>query len=306
MRRGALFAALGDGAALPAAQSALAAASEGWRTDPRCAALLHGLAEYGAGRAGEFFVDPAEATAAVEAFLAHMLPVLARHPLGQMPFRHGYDPRVSSLLLAREGRALLSLVAREPGRHERRAIGFDGGERCELVLAGSGRGQVIRRMDAALQRDPCLLAAGACVRLGAGDEALLVDEVETRLVSLRIDQLAGRPVAVREYALADGALLHQSAGDPQDSRIELALAVLGRMGRPDAAPAMAELARERAASDHLRWQALRECLALDSGAGLEALTAVARDPADSLNRPAGSLLDRLRAGHPEFAAMERA
>ncbi len=97
-------------------------------------------------------------------------------------------------------------------------------------------------------------------------------------------RIAEHPGPVREYALDTGELLHQSAGDAQESRVELALALLGRMGRTDAAPLMAEIARE--GSDHLRWQALRECIALDTATGFAALKAIAADPADSLGAPA--------------------
>ncbi|WP_374405973.1 hypothetical protein [Pelagerythrobacter sp.] len=107
-----------------------------------------------------------------------------------------------------------------------------------------------------------------------------------------------------EYRLSDGALLHRAAGDCHESRSELMLALLGRMERRDAVPAMAALARE--GSDSLRWQALRECLALDSAAGFGELARIARDCADPLHAPARSLHADLCARHPQLAQQEAA
>jgi hypothetical protein len=81
------------------------------------------------------------------------------------------------------------------------------------------------------------------------------------------------------------------------------LALLGRMGRKDAAPAMAAMARE-AGPENLRWQALREALALDAGEGFRALSGVARAADDPLAMPAGALRAQLVEAHPELLALE--
>lgn len=303
MQRGELLDLLATGdSPLAEAQSALSAAQEVWRQDPHCVRLLEAIGDYAAGADIDPLSDRRLVASVAEAFVGHVTPALAAHPLGQVPVRHGHDSRVSSMLLAREGRALLSLVAREPGLHERRAVGFDATIRRELVLAGKGRGRIASRCDATLSFEPCALEPPASFVLDGRDSALLVDEVETRLVSLRLDLLPVVAVAAREYALETGEFLHQSAGDAQESREELALAILGRMGRSDAVPLMVEFTRE--GSDHLRWQALRECIALDTAAGLAALRTIAGDPADSLNRPAAALLGDLRAAHPQLAMLE--
>jgi hypothetical protein len=80
------------------------------------------------------------------------------------------------------------------------------------------------------------------------------------------------------------------------------LAVLGRMGRADAAPALAEMARD--GCEHVRWQAVRECLALDTAEGFRTLAAIARDPADSLAAQAGTLRAQLLEAHPQLAILE--
>ena len=106
----------------------------------------------------------------------------------------------------------------------------------------------------------------------------------------------------RQYALSDGRLLHRASGSRDESRREMAMALLGRMGRTDAAPLLAELSLEGSA--HIRWQSLRETLALDSRAGFDALSRIAADPADALCAPAAALRTRLIETYPQFAITE--
>jgi len=302
MQRGRLFDLLATGdLALAAGQAALSAAQTAWRNDLRRAGLWDAMIRSAAGDDADPFANHTGAKAVAQAFVDHIVPVLSEYPLGQVPVRAGHDMRTSSLLLAQEGRALFSLVAREPGRHVRCAVGFDGTIRRELVLAGKGAGRLVTRRDTALRFETCALEPPAAFLLDP-PRALLVDEVETRLVSLRLDLLPVTPAPAREYSLETGEFLHQSASDAQESRLELALAILGRMRRGDAVPLMVEFTR--AGSNHLRWQALRECIALDTAVGVAALRTIAADAADALHRPANALLDQLCATHPQLAMPE--
>ena len=72
----------------------------------------------------------------------------------------------------------------------------------------------------------------------------------------------------------------------------------------EAAPTMAAMARE-AGPDGLRWQALREALALDTAEGFRALCHVARASDDPLAMPAGALRAQLVEAHPELLALEK-
>jgi hypothetical protein len=83
------------------------------------------------------------------------------------------------------------------------------------------------------------------------------------------------------------------------------LALLGRMRRAETAPVMAAIAREPGDAS-LRWQALRECLALDTAAGLAALSYLARTGDDPLAPPAGALRAQLIETHPELHALDSA
>lgn len=82
------------------------------------------------------------------------------------------------------------------------------------------------------------------------------------------------------------------------------LALLGRMERTDAAPEMAALAREKG-RDALRWQALRESLALDTAEGFAALVDVSRDQNDPLCATADALRAQLVAQYPQLLELER-
>src|SRR5690606_29933187 len=130
------------------------------------------------------------------------------------------------------------------------------------------------------------LGAGGRLALDLSRHVLFVTRVETRLVSLRLHRTQFDPGPSQEHDLATGELRHQAAGEVRASRLETMLALLGRMGRTEAAPVMATMARE-AGHDGLRWQALREALALDTAEGFRALCDVARASDDPLAMPAG-------------------
>ena len=110
------------------------------------------------------------------------------------------------------------------------------------------------------------------------------------------------PGPSREHDLSTGALLRQATGDIRASRQEVMLALLGRMRRAEAAPVMAAIATEPG-DPSLRWQALRECLALDPAAGFAALSEVAGVASDPLAGPAGALRAQLREAYPELASL---
>ena len=303
------------------AQEALFAARDRWRKKPEWQALSKAFAAYGEGAAlsscaplSAFIAQQGHAEKLARGFVAHFLPALAAAPLGQFPSRYVVNGSVSTLLLASAGRAVLSLVAVDGSLLARRpvaqGVSLADGERHEIVLAGRATGRRVTARTLAggradLSTQPYHWAPGVRLDLDTAREAVLVDQVEGALVSLRLMRFAENPAPTCDYALADGALVHQSAGDARDSKLELMLALLGRMGRSDAAPAMALMAEGHAgASPALRWQALRECLALDTAEGFRALCAVARDPGDPLAGPAGALRAQLLEAHPVLAGIE--
>jgi len=283
------------------AQAAMIATCDGWRAEPAVADALAELDRFGSGAPLEacpaleaMFTEADAGPEFVASLCSHFLGALAREPLGQPAMRHGFDGSASTLLLARSGRAQLILHGAEPGRAEFSTVSFSDALRYEAVLAGVAQARIIRGTDgpAAWERpfheEPLHLRAGTRLALDLGTESLQVLAVSRRLVSLRLHRFAAEPAPSREYRTDDGALLQQASGSIRASRHEMMLALLGRMEALEAAPLMAEVALEEGDCS-LRWQALRECLALDTATGFRALTQVARRADDPLTSPAGAL-----------------
>lgn len=237
--------------------------------------------------------------------------ILAEHPLAHLPQRHSTDGTVSVLLLGRSGNVTLTLCAVDGERfaagRPARNVTFWPGESWEHVIAGEAEAElVVRRTMAeggpALHRRTVRLKEGSVVCHDADRQAMVLRSVPRHLVTLRLQRRRPQAGPSREHALEDGALMHQSAGNPRDSRIELMMALLGRMKRQDAAPLIAGIATGEG-SEALRWQALREGLALDTATGFAALCQVAADPQDGLAQPAGALRAELIEAHPSLAGI---
>jgi hypothetical protein len=215
--------------------------------------------------------------------------------------RHGFDGQFSTLLLARAGRAQLILHAREPGDAHYARVSFSDAVRHEAVIAGEATACIVRC--GTRVHEELALQAGARLALDLSNEAFQVTQVRGRLVTLRLHRVAAEPEPTREHSLADEALVHRSSGNLSASRRLMQLAALGRMKCAAAAPEMAAMALEPG-EPTLRWQALRECLALDTEVGFRALVAIARAADDSLCAPAGALRAQLVEAHPEVLALE--
>lgn len=298
------------------AQAAVEAARERW-AGTAAAVPLAELARFGGGAPlaacpalAAIVTDPCAARRLLDPLIGPMLAALAAHPLAQVPLRHQYSPGLGVVQLAASGRAALSLVVyeavtRRPARAQ--TVCFAGGERHELCLAGAAAARFFEIADqrddgAELTCSPRWLSEGDTVALAGGAAAKIVDDPDGRLVVLRLSRTDDDPVPAREYRIADGAMVHCASGDGEESRAEMAMAVLGAMGRADAVPTM--LARGAGASVHLRWQALRHALALDSGTGFAALCTAARAADDPLSGPAAQLRAQLLAQHPVLAGWE--
>lgn len=241
-------------------------------------------------------------------FVEEVARTLSEAPLAQVPLRHFTDGSLSTLVLAREGPVTLTLVCttaeRLRGLAESETAQFPATECWEVFVAGRGRAELIERRPApggshSIRRTPLSIEPGRTVCRDAQRQALHLLACDGNLVSLRLQRRKAGFAATDEIGLRDGAIVRRSAGDPLESRVELAMAILGRMGRADAAPHMAAIARE-SGSQALRWQALRECLSLDTLAGFTVLTEIARSPSDELAPAAGALRSQLVEAHPEL------
>lgn len=302
-----------------AAQERLAQARDNWRAREEWQPLSRAFEAYGDGASladcdalDALFSKADAARALADEFIAHFLPVMAEAQWGQFPLRYSVNGSVSTLLLASSGRAALLLLAVDGATLAKRpraeAAGFVPGERHEMVLAGSARARHVTCLPVSDKRaeiacTDLLLTAGARVHCQTEREAVLVEEVlGGTFLTLRLQRRGEGTLIAHDYSLLDGSLVHQSAGDAEQSRLELMMSLLSRMGRKDAAPLLA--AQARMGPQNLRWQALRECLALDTAEGFRALSAVARGPADPLAAHAGAVRAQLLEAHPVLARIE--
>ncbi len=297
------------------AQGRLYAELEAWRAEAGIAGLEAELATLASGMALEtlpglsalFAPEDPSAAALADGFVARFCAGVERDPLGQVPLRHQLDDVTAAAMLARSGDAALLLCAVDglalARQHAPLSVSFAPSQTFERVLAGSARiSRVSLSGDADLIQADERLAPGMVSRRDGAREALVLRSVTGTLVTLKLHLRAKAGAVTREYRLADGALLHQAAANPRDSRLELAAALLGRMGRRDAAPVLAAMAGE-AGEAGLRWQALKECLGLDTAAGFAALCAIAARADDPLAAPAGALRAQLIETYPALAGI---
>jgi hypothetical protein len=296
------------------AQTALFAALEAWRASPGVAPIMASLEEYG--RGAEFrdcrplaglFAPGGEAASLAADFADTVARALRDTPLGHVPLRHFTDSAVSTLLLARCERAALFLTAVSgaalAGQPPPVTVSFASTEGHEAILAGEARADRARLDDNGLNLESVALMPGTVLARDCRREALVLREVRGTLVALRLQRRLEVPLPTREVDLATGHQVHQAAARAEDSRSELMVALLGRMGRTDAAPVLARVASGGAPMG-LRWQALRECLALDTAIGFAALSGLARASGDALAVPAGALRAQLIEIYPQLAKLD--
>lgn len=292
------------------------AAIDAWRAEPGVAAMLADFVRFGEGASleacpalDEVFTRPDPAQGLVASLVGHFCRAIAANPLGHPPFRNGFDGCASTMLLGKSGRAQLVLQSREPGRFSADGATFTDMLRYDAILAGSASARILRIHGpdqlVAFCEEPIALEPGVRLAFDCNRETLMTEVVGTRLVTLRLLQTAEQPMPGREYDRLSGRLVHQSAGALASSRREMMAALLGRMERLDAAPVLAEMALKEH-EQSLRWQALRECLALDSATGFAALCSIARTPSDPLAHSAGALRAQLLEAHPQLAILETA
>lgn len=243
--------------------------------------------------------------------VARLLDGLERDPLDLVALRHFSDDLTASVMLARSGTATLTLqVVNGPGLARRpapKSVPFMPGETYDHVLAGCADVDVVRLTTerpggAVLETAALRLERGMVQYRNGAHETVILRHIPAAMVTLKLQRRNALGGVMREYLLADGSLVHQAAGSSRDSRLELTTALLGRMGRSDAASLLAAMAEEQGA-DSLRWQSLRECLALDTAAGFATLCMIAARAQDPLAATAGALRAQLIDAYPQLRAL---
>ena len=297
-------------------QIAVSAAVQAWRKRAQFARLEREVERFADGEplaalpvVSQLFKPGCEAAGRlVNALIAPLVTALHGHPLGELPLRHYVDDRSALLVLSQSGGAALTVQVIEPTgtapQPGAKTVTFTPGMAHERILAGAGEADLVSltaqmpgRAD--LKIEQCRLAAGDCLSRDSGRQSRLLRTVTKPLVILRLQRRGGSGELTREYDLTDGRFLAQAAASPRETRLELVAALLGRMGRSDAAPLLAAMAEEEAAQS-LRWQALKECLGLDTASGFAALCRIAGREGDLLAAPAGALRAQLVETYPQL------
>jgi hypothetical protein len=299
------------------AQHGLTAALASWRENARVRRVLAGFSRYAKGApladqrelVGLFGGEEDAARDLVAPLLSGFARALAEQPLGVVPVRHFTDGVMSVLMLAREGDSLLTLTAIDgaglAARPEPRSACFSPSDEWEVVLSGTGKARLVERCGDRIATHGLDLAPGLSLGRDGAREALIFDAADGVVLLLRLQRRLDASQARLEVSLDDGRVLHRASATPRESRHEMAVALLGKMGRSDAASVLAEIARDVSHGDSLRWQALRECLGLETRTGFWTLTAIARSGEDGLAIPAGALRAQLLEAHPQLAEVER-
>lgn len=291
------------------AQPRTDAALAQWHARGEVAAVLAALAGFEAGAPvadlpalAELFGEAEAGLALAEGLVDGLTEALAAEPLAQLPLGHSTAPGAARLNLARRGSAGLSLLALAP-----RAMAmpvsalFEDAASYEIILAGEGRALLHALEAGRLTSREIALAPGTRLVREGGDRARQIVAVTRPLLVLQLTREPARPQPSREIALADGSLVRTISGCKATSQQMMALAVLGALGHAAAVPSLERLARDPAAERDLRWEALRQCLALDARAGLAVLGALVGERGDMLAAPAAALHRQLRAQRPDLA-----
>jgi hypothetical protein len=138
------------------------------------------------------------------------------------------------------------------------------------------------------------LEDGMVVRLDGGTQGQVLGGATSDIVTISVTIRPGASAYVREYAVADGALLRCAMLDERPARTQMLLAYLRLAERLDAGPCFAAAARDDAF--FLRWPAMREWLALDARAALPGLRGMAAgDPHDEVRGAAHATLAMIEA-----------
>ena len=277
--------------------------------EPRLAAVLEELLRYGEG--GDFAHCPAlvalfEHTGAARDLLRPLIGRLTAlhraYPLAHLAFRHRSQAGAHVLQIAARGHATLSLVLQDQDAGAEHIIAtFADADQREVVLTGKANACLFEIV--AEERDRVILnsvrtelQSGARMKCTGPRQSRLIKPSHDSLLTLRLARTAGRPGPTRRVDVRSGRIVHRASGNAADSRAELAMLLLGRMGRDDALPVLAT--RTRTGDAQLRWQALRQCLALDAATGLPLLEGIAQDRGDPLYGAAKALLAQLQREQP--------
>ena len=283
-----------------------AAATRVVAADLRRYAKGSALADGGALHAA--LTDHAKASALVQPLVQSTLHALGQHPLGEAPFRFKVSRGLSTLQILQSGRATLSLAAYEPLPHcaPETAL-FSDRELHEITLSGraltalstwSGEGLVTTRHER--------YGLGTARSLKPRLQSRQILKVERSLLLLQLSREPETPAPTRLVDLATGETVRIASGAKATSEAVMALSVLGALGDRSALDVMERTALNDHEDADVRWEALRQALALDPVRGIKLLDRLANRDGDDVSAPARKLSAQLLEAHPDLrASIER-
>lgn len=181
------------------------------------------------------------------------------------PFNQPVPRAASVIFLPGQG---LTHIVRSGGARIRRY-------RVELSAAERGGGFRASAAAPMVLIDDAPLDDGAWIRVDQQSESINISGGDSDLVMLQLFVNEASRVPMREYDTATGRLVKVAAAGRATSFRQMGLAVLRSLGRRDAVPLfIAALADEDFA---MRWQVMRELIALDADAALPHLIVMAAD-----------------------------
>lgn len=277
----------------PCTDAAIAA----WRALPDVAAVMAALARFDAGEGiaalpelARILSDGAAARAFAEGFIAPVSAAQKAEPLAQLPLGHSAGQAMVRLRLTSQGRTGLTLAVFAPrARAIPPSVLFEDCAVHEIFLSGEGRALLHRLDGGRLASAEVICAPGTRFARQGPQEARQIIAVMRPVLLLQLTREALQPAPSREIAFDDARLLKTISGCKTTSQKMMALGVLGALGHRDGLAEMARIALDVAASRDLRWEALRQLLALDAGRGVAVLATLASQPDGELTSPAAAL-----------------
>lgn len=305
-------------APLSADDEAIAAARERSR-----ALALHWRAGPAYARAEALFAPlahaPAEAVAAaamrlladgewVPALLAPLIAALAADPWIEPPLRVNRDalrcgailfdgPAISITASVLSASALAALPTPAsivvPGRMSVVRYHRGGGARLHLWRADRADADFAAAMAArCVPVGTVRLADGLVRRIDGRTHAQLIEGAASDVVTITATVRAGAAPVMREYDRADGRLLRAAALDDAGARTAMLATLLRHLGHADA-DAFDSASRDPA--PFVRWDVMREWLALDVEGALPRLREMTADPQAEVRIAAQAMLPRAEA-----------
>lgn len=295
----------------PAPQPHTDAVLAKWRSLPEVADVIAALARFDAGAdliavppLARITSDHGAALAFVNAFIGPLLTALRAEPLAQLPVGHSTAPGLARVRLATHGRSALTLLAL--ARRDDRGAPSVLFEDCivhEIVLAGQAQALLHRRNGAPLTSAAITLCPGTTLSRSGPEDARQITAIGCPLLMLQLTQEPADPAPSQEIAVADGAVIKTISGCKATSQQIMALGVLGALGHRQGLADMQRLVLDRKVLRDVRWEALRQMLALDARCGLAVLRDVAERGDDPLGPPAARLQRQLAETRPDLAPL---